>query len=137
MSAEENKTILLRFYDELRKGNLDAVDQYCAPNFAFHSPNFPNWPRGLDGARRLAGAWPTMFSEGSSTIDDIIAAGDKVVVRITMCGTYIGEPRSGFPKPGEKFSMGGVAIYRMVDGKIVDDWGIQVSCPQVTDIPWG
>jgi len=137
MSAGQNKTILLRFYDELRKGNLDAVEQYCAPNFAFHSPNFPNWPGGLDGARRLAAAGPTMFSEGSSTLDDIIAADDKVVVRIAQRVTYIGEPRSGFPKPGEKFSMGAVAIYRILDGKIVDDWGIQVSCPQATDIPWG
>jgi hypothetical protein len=30
--------------------------------------------------------------------------------------------------------MGGVAIYRFVEGKIVDDWGIQISCP--TDTPW-
>ncbi len=35
-----------------------------------------------------------MFSEGSSTIDDIFASDDEVVVRITQRGTYIGEPRS-------------------------------------------
>jgi hypothetical protein len=31
--------------------------------------------------------------------------------------------------------MGAVAIYRFVDGKIVDDWGIQVACSPA-DNPW-
>ena len=41
MSAEDNKAILLRLFSELRKGNTSAIDEVCAPNFAFHSPNFP------------------------------------------------------------------------------------------------
>ena len=135
MSAEENKRIFLRFIKELGKGNLGIVDEVCAPNFAFHSPNFPGWPRGMEGARKLAAAGPSMFSEAQTTIDDIFAADDKVVMRMTLRGTYIGEPKHGFPKPGERFAMGAIAIYRFVDGKIEDDWGIQVSCP--TDTPWG
>ena len=76
-----------------------------------------------------------MFSDAQTTLDDIFAADDKVVIRMTIRGTYIGEPLPGFPKKGERFAMGGVAIYRFVDGKIVDDWGIQLTCP--TDTPWG
>jgi hypothetical protein len=135
MSAEANKTIFLRFIKELAKGNLAIVDEVCAPNFAFHSPNFPGWPRGLEGARELAAAGPSMFSDSQTTIDDIFAADDRVVLRMTIRGTYIGEAKPAFPKPGERFAMGAIAIYRFVDGKIVDDWGIQVSCP--TDAPWG
>jgi hypothetical protein len=44
MSAEENKAIFLRFVNELGKGNLDIVDELCSPDFAFHSPNYPDWP---------------------------------------------------------------------------------------------
>ena len=135
MSAEENKKIFLRFVAELWKGNLDVIDEVCSPDFAFHSPNFPGWPRGLAGARTLVTAGRSMFSDAKTTIDDVFAGDDKVVVRMTIRGTYIGEPRHGFPKPGERFAIGGVAIYRFVDGKIVDDWGIQISCP--TDTPWG
>jgi hypothetical protein len=54
MSAEDNKAILLRFFSELRTGKTSAIDEVCSPNFAFHSPNFPNWPRGLEGARAIA-----------------------------------------------------------------------------------
>ncbi len=135
MSADENKAIFRRFMKELRKGNLEIIDEVCSPDFVFRSPNFPGWPQGLEGARSIAVAGRTLFSDAQTTLDDIFAAEDKVVIRMTIRGTYIGEPLPGFPKKGERFAMGGVAIYRFVDGKIVDDWGIQLTCP--TDSPWG
>jgi ketosteroid isomerase-like protein len=136
MSAEENKAIFSRFMRELGKGNLAIVDEVCSPDFVFHSPNFPGWPRGLEGARQLAVAGRSLFAADTRTkIDDLFAADDKVVLLMTIRGTYIGEPKHGFPQPGERFAMGCIAIYRFVDGKIVDDWGIQLSCP--TDTPWG
>jgi ketosteroid isomerase-like protein len=134
-SAENNKAILLRLFSELRKGNTSAVDEVCSPDFVFHSPNFPNWPRGLAGARAIATLGPSLFSDTESTIDDVFAAEDKVVVRWSIRGKYIGEPKPGFPNPDERFAMGVVAIYRFVDGKIVDDWGIQVACSPA-DNPW-
>lgn len=135
MSAEENKAILIRFMKELGKENLAIIDEVCSPNFAFRSPNFPGWPRGLEGARTLSVAGRSMFSDAQTKLDDIFAADNKVVIRMTIRGTYIGEHLPGFPKKGERFAMGAIAIYRFVDGKIVDDWGIQVTCP--TDTPWG
>jgi len=137
MLPEENKAIFERFIAELGKGNLAVVDEICAPGFAFHSPNFPGWPRGLEGAKKLASAGSSMFAEAETTIEDLFAAEDRVVLRMTIRGTYIGEPKLGFPRSGERFAMGGIAIYRFVNGKIVDDWGIQVACPTPTDLPWG
>jgi ketosteroid isomerase-like protein len=137
MSAEENKAIFKRFITELRKGNLAIIDEVCAPDFAFRSPNFPDWPRGLEGAKQLARTGGSLFTDAETTIDDIFAGEDRVVLRMTIRGTYIGEPKISFPKPGERFAMGGIAIYRFVDGKIVDDWGIQVACPTNSDLPWG
>ena len=133
MSAEENKAIFRRFIKELGKGNLGIIDEVCSPDFAFHSPNFPDWPRGLEGARKLATAGPSMFADAQTKLEDIFAADDKVVIRLTIHGTYIGEPKHGFPKPGERFAMGGVAIYRFVDGKIVDDW--ESKCPVRPTLP--
>jgi len=78
---------------ELGKGNRKIIDDVCSPDFAFHSPNFPGWPLGLEGARQLAKAGPSMFSEAQTKLDDIFAADDKVVIRMTIHGTYIGEAR--------------------------------------------
>jgi len=136
MTAEQNKAIFTHLMKELSNGNFAIVDEVCSPDFVFHSPNFPNWPRGLEGARRLAVAGRSLFADAQSTVDDFFAVDDRVVVRITIRGTYIGdESLPGFPSKGERFAMGGVAIYRFTDGKITDDWGIQLTCP--TDTPWG
>jgi len=51
-SAEDNKAILLQLFSELKEGKTSSIDEVCSPDFAFHSPNFPNWPRGLKGARK-------------------------------------------------------------------------------------
>jgi hypothetical protein len=82
-----------------------------------------------EGAVERETGGPLLFSDAQTKLDDVFAADDKLVIRMTIRGTYVGEDVPGFPKKGERFAMGGVAIYRFVDGKIVDDWGIQVTCP--------
>jgi predicted ester cyclase len=139
MTTEQNKAIFLRFIRELQKGNLDIIDEVCSPDFAFHSPNWPGWPRRLEGARKLATHARTLFRDAQGTLDDIIAEGDKIAVRWTFTGTWIGEQRlgaSGFagriPAFGEKITVGSMSWYRFVDGKIVEDWGTEVFWPSGT-----
>jgi hypothetical protein len=57
----------------------------------------------------------------------------KVVPRFRVFGTYVGEERAGGPKKGERFASAAIAIYRFVDEKIVDDWGVQELA--LTDAP--
>jgi predicted SnoaL-like aldol condensation-catalyzing enzyme len=132
MSAAENKAIFLRFIDELVRGNLAIVDEVCAPTFRFYSPNSPNFPRGLEGARMLVSRGRDAGVQ--TKIEDIFAEGDKVAVRWTYTGIYRGEPRPGYPKPGERIVFGSMSIYRFADGKIEEDWGLDVVSP-VGD-PW-
>jgi|HubBroStandDraft_1064217.scaffolds.fasta_scaffold24943_2 ketosteroid isomerase-like protein len=137
MTAEENKAILLRFLAELRKGNTAIVDDVCSEDFVFHSPAYPGWPRGLEGARQLGRAvveHPT-YTDGHAKLDDIFAVDDKVVLRWSVHGTYAGEEKPGLLRRGERFTLAAIAIYRFVDGKIVDDWGVEEFC--ATDTPWG
>ena len=137
MTPEQNKAILLRFLKELGKGNVAIVDQVCADNFVFHSPTHPGWPCGLDGAKQLARAVVEHpeYIDGRSKMDDILAVDDKVILRYSVFGTYVGEEKPGSPKKGERFASAVIAIYRFVDGKIVDDWGVQEF--STTETPWG
>jgi hypothetical protein len=52
MFAEDNKAIVRRLFP--RRNGQYQIDEVCSANFAFHSPNFPNWPRGLEGAQAIA-----------------------------------------------------------------------------------
>jgi hypothetical protein len=53
MTAEDNKATFLRFVSELNRGNLRIIDEVCSPTFAFYSPSKPDWPHGLEGARKI------------------------------------------------------------------------------------
>lgn len=132
MSAQDNKAIFLRFVEELRRGNLAIVDEICSPDFRFYSPNSPNFPKGLEGARMLVNRGRDSGAE--ATIEDIIADDDRVAVRWTFTGIYRGEPRPGYPKPGQKITLGSMSFYRFANGKIEEDWGLDVVSP-VPD-PW-
>ncbi len=95
MPAQENKAIFLGFIEELRRGNIRIVDEVCSPNFRFYSPNSPNFPRGLEGARMLATRGTDSAIEAK--IEDIICEDDRVAVRWTITGIYRGAPQPGYP----------------------------------------
>lgn len=132
MTARQNKAIYLRFVDELRRGNLAIIDEVCSSDFAFHSPNWRNWPRGIEGARKLAMYGKQLYRAAHTSIDDIIAENDRVAVRLTITGTWIGPERPGSPPYGHPVVVGAMSWYRFVDGKIVEDWGTEVFWPTGT-----
>jgi predicted ester cyclase len=62
-----------------------------------------------------------VISNPQYTVEDMIAEGDKVVVRFTMVGTRQGRSSSISPIHGQ-ISTAGIAIYRIVNGKIAEHW---------------
>ncbi len=62
------------------------------------------------------------FPDIHLTIDDMVAEGDKVAVRITMTGTHKGE-FMGIPPTNKKVTIWAINIYRIAGGKIVEELG--------------
>jgi predicted ester cyclase len=62
------------------------------------------------------------FPDFKATIEDIVAEGDKVVVRQTFSGTHKGE-FMGVPPTGKSISIGVIDIIRVDGGKFVEHWG--------------
>ena len=44
MSAAASKALVRRFYEEIDKGNLDAMDELVDPDYLDHPPPFPGLP---------------------------------------------------------------------------------------------
>ncbi len=61
--------------------------------------------------------------------EDIIAEGDKVVVRFRVRGTHLGT-YMGLAPTGRRIDAPGIIIYRIADGKIVEHW-LQVDAMTV------
>ena len=123
MSAEENLSKSRRFVEEFfNKGNLNAADEYLAANFVDHNP-FPGQAPGLEGLKQGFSAFRQSFPDLHMTIDDLFAAGDKVVMRVTMKGTHKGSFMN-MPPTGKQFNMEGMDIVRISGGKAVEHWGL-------------
>ena len=119
MSTENNKSIVLRLLEEAMKGNLAIADELIAEDYAQHSVF--GIPNGRAGFKQFFMAFASAVPDAQFVIDDVIAEGDKVVTRLTVNGTQTGALQ-GIPPTGKKFSMKGIDIFRIVDGKIVEHW---------------
>ena len=121
MSAEDNKALIREVIEEVwNRGNLAAVDRYFAPDYVDHTP-FPGQGPGPEGYRQVVTAIRDAFPDLHLTLGDILGEGDKVAFRYTMEGTHQGH-FMGMPPTGKPFSVTGMIIARVADGKAVERW---------------
>ncbi len=120
MSIEENKAIMhLVFIEALNKGNLAIVDEVFASQFIDHS-TLEQVP-GTEGVQDYFAQLRRGFPDIHVTIDDVVAAEDKVVVRTTWCGTHQG-PYEGIEPTGKQVKRTMIQIFRISDGQIQEEW---------------
>jgi steroid delta-isomerase-like uncharacterized protein len=103
-------------------GSLDVLDEVCADGFVNHDPIMGD--QNVGAVKRMIEEYRGAFPDLSFTIEDIFAAGDKVVTRWSGEGTFENE-FIGRPPTGERGSpVNGIGIDRFDDdGKIVEAWG--------------
>jgi predicted ester cyclase len=110
MSAEENKAVVRREQEELwnHTGDLDAVEELFAVGQA-------------EAARQEAADFRRGFPDVISTIEDLIAEGDKVVARWRSRATHRGD-YMGILQTGNRVEFTGISVYRIEGGKIAESW---------------
>ena len=122
MSAEENKAIVRRLYDEVwNAGNVEVIDEVLSRDFTDHNPN-PGIPPTSDGFRQTVQVYRSAFPDVHFTVDLMTSDGDIVVTRWTAEGTHkadLGEMRA----TGKHARVTGIDINRIVDGKATEHWG--------------
>ena len=120
MSTEQNKALVRRLMEEVfNRGNISLVDELFAPDFVEHEELPPGIPAGSEGVKQMSTMFRSAFPDFKATIDDMIAEGDKVVVRGTWSGTHKGE-FMGIPPTGKRVSIGVIDIIRIAGGKFVE-----------------
>ena len=103
-------------------GDVSRIGDFYAENFQANYP-ITNWGTGLEGARSLALEIRAAFPDYRERIDELIDAGDRIIVRLTIQGTHQGD-YGGFPATGKSFEFTDVTICRIENGKIVEQSGL-------------
>ncbi len=122
MSADDNKALVRRFYEDAwNKHNPAVVDEIYAANYVDRSPDIPGIPHTRDGLKQFMGMYLRAFPDANITIEDQLVEGDRVVTRWTGHGTQTGQLME-MPPSGKTVAVPGVQIDRLSGGKIVEGW---------------
>ncbi|MEU4547802.1 ester cyclase [Nonomuraea dietziae] len=121
MSTEENKALVRRYYAEIDRGNIDALDELVAEDYLDHSPPpFPGFAPGREGLKQIF----RLFWEatpGTHDVEDQIAEEDKVVTRLTAHGVHKGD-LPGIPATGRQLTVTATVVHRIENGRLAEKW---------------
>jgi predicted ester cyclase len=118
MSTGENKALVRRMYELLNRKELNKYFVLLAPGYIEH---FAGRDMSLKQAKELDTTFSAAFPDDTSTIEDMVAEGDKVAVRVTHRMTHKGE-YMGLPATGKKIEGTVFAIFRIIGGKFTECW---------------
>ena len=120
-AAATNKELVRTFYQRVFVNwDLALVEQVVHPQFLSHdwAADSATGPQGfLDFYAGVRSSFPDTHYE----VDDLIAEGDRVVVRWRLLGTHQGE-FYGIPPTGGSITLDGIAIYRVANGMLMERW---------------
>ena len=121
MSSEQNKTIVRRLLEEPWKGDLGVNDELVDPKYVGHDPALPEPLHGPGGFKENISTYRAAYSDARITVDEQIAAGDKVATRWTGRGKHDGD-LMGIGPTGKQVTVSGLTLSRLANGKVVEEY---------------
>lgn len=124
MSVTDHNKQLCRDYFKAFLAADDAWwHAHIAPGFQRHDPGLPFKVVGPAGVKALAEALLPGIPDMQLPIEDIIAEGEKVLVRLRVKGTH-GGPLMGMPASGRKIDIAVLDLFQIRDGKLIEHWAL-------------
>lgn len=125
MTAEDNGALVRRSIEQIwNRGDLAVADDLFAPEYVLH-PLYRVDEAGQSGplgVRQRVAVWRAALRDLRITIEELVAAGDKVVTRWSGSGTDSEDHWWGTPASGKVVTWTAVLISRVADGKIAEEW---------------
>jgi steroid delta-isomerase-like uncharacterized protein len=116
-----NKEILRRYFEELfNRGDLSVADEIVGQDYINHQPA-PGETPGREGQKAFVSHLRSSFPDIHFKIEDMIAAEDKVITRVSITGTHQGE-FAGIPATGRFAQVSAINIHRISDNQIQEGW---------------
>jgi steroid delta-isomerase-like uncharacterized protein len=121
-----NKATFRRFRDAMNTCDMEfiskTVDELVEPDATIRTP----LPGDATGAEVLKQVWAVLlraFPDLHLTVEDLIGEEDKVVARIVVTGTHLGE-YMGMEPTGKSIAYDEIFIFRFANGRVVETWGV-------------
>jgi len=116
----DNRAILSHLFQEgYNKGNLKVIEETYSPDVIYHGPSIEL--HGFKELKEMMNSYFEAFHDSRVAPNDVVVEGDKIVVRFTFEGIHKGYMED-IPPTGKSIKMSGIAICRMENGKILEEW---------------
>jgi predicted ester cyclase len=117
-------TVMRRIFEEgFATGDATVVDELCAPDLVEHQFGMAGvGAEAIEHVKQAIREVHRATPDISFTIEDSVEHGDTIWVRVRARGTATG-PFFG-PPSGRPIDITVVDICRIVDGRIVEHWGV-------------
>jgi steroid delta-isomerase-like uncharacterized protein len=117
---DRNKAIAMRVFDEnFNQGRFEVADEIYAPDFKNHGLHRD---ADLQEDQQAVHDEKQAFPDLHMTVDLLVAEDDLVTAVWTFHGTHTHDGYGGLPATGAVIAMRGITVWRIVDGKIREEW---------------
>jgi steroid delta-isomerase-like uncharacterized protein len=120
--SDQNRLVFEKLLAALNAKDMDTMEALIDNDFVDNDamPGMPAGKAGMLGAMQM---FVTAFSDLHTQVDKWVCEGDLVVAVMTSSGTQSGD-FMGIPPSGKKFSVREIHVAKIVNGKLVEHWGL-------------
>jgi steroid delta-isomerase-like uncharacterized protein len=116
----QNKALVNSIWEAWNKGDFEAWKQMHSPEYVWYSPSNSAKPLSREETIEMGKMFHNSFPDATTSIEELIAVGDRVISRWILKGTHKGE-FAGIPATGKKIESSGIMITRIKNEKSVED----------------
>ena len=120
-AAEANTALVLESIDALNAGDTERLLAVVAPDIVIHYAEMPEPLQGRETWQQGFELMRNAFPDLEAHVDDLVAAGDKVAIRVSFRGTHQGEFQ-GIPAAGRTIRYVSHEFYRVENGLVAEEW---------------
>lgn len=121
--SEENKAFIRRLYEEVyNNGRIDLISEMYAQDVELHIAGILEDPFGPEPIKQLVTMTRTAFPSMRVTVDDVIAAEDRVAACVSFTGAFQGIGMGTSPRANLSWWRR-IDVYRIQLGRVVEQWG--------------
>lgn len=117
---EQNMALVKQANGDWSQGNLEVYRGYIAPEYRYYSPSISAKPISIEEVFEMGNKFRGAFPDINWEVEELIASGDKVILRYVLSGTHQGKFQ-GIPATGNKVEASGITIIRIENGKFVEE----------------
>ena len=121
ITEEEARVWTSNVLEMWNRADLTIVDKVYAPELVRHDCGLPEDIVGLENIKNYLKNFFNAFPDLNVTVEETIAAGNKLVQRWTLTGTNTGS-MTEMPPSGKNVRISGVSVVHLVNKKAVEIW---------------